>query len=223
MGLQVHGFQVRFVRQIFRQTQNQLERIVHVMRDACSERADSSKFLCMEQFGLQCRFMLHEYPEKPCSLAIDYVGPRRHLLPKHRLHRWITGDVYHKVEPLVRDQVGHPVIDWHVELLGACEPGSRGILIGDADDLNPADLVEHIEQGHAPTPRPNDGHSHRRRGGSWFDSLIVGLRWDMVGEMIVMLAPCYAVACSLRDEPIHAAPWRATEAFSFSPSTGFTR
>ena len=69
VGLQVHGVQVRFVRQIFGQTQNQLKRIVHVMRDAGGERADSSKFLCMEQFGLQCRFMLHEYPEKPCGLA----------------------------------------------------------------------------------------------------------------------------------------------------------
>ena len=167
--------------------------------------------------------MLHEQPEQPRGLAIDHVGPCRHCFPKRRLHRWVTGDVHHEVELLVRDQVGYLVIDRHLELLGSFEPGSRGILIDDADDLNRTDLVERIKQGHPSTARSDDGHSHRRRSGNRVAILMLGLSMGHgrrngchTGSPCCGPYPqrCANSRCSMA---------RATEAFSFSPSTGFTR
>ncbi len=88
---------------------------------------------------------------------------------EHRHHRWITGDVHHKIEPWALDQIGDSVIDRHVDFPSPVESRCQGILVGNADDLNGADLMEHIEQCGASPARADNGHSHWTRGGCLLD------------------------------------------------------
>ena len=75
----MHCVEVCFVGEVFRQAQNELERIIDVVCDAGGKRADSRKFFRMEQLSLQRHFMLDKQPEQPRRLAIDDVGSWRHL------------------------------------------------------------------------------------------------------------------------------------------------
>lgn len=67
---------VLLIDQVFRQAQDQLQRVFDVMGDPGGERADAGQFIHMNQLGLQAGVVLDQFAEQTGHRAIYDLRPR---------------------------------------------------------------------------------------------------------------------------------------------------
>ena len=154
--------------QIFGQSENQLQRIVDVVRDTGRKRAQSGQFVGLEQFSFQFRLVLNEFPEQSGGGSAEDLGAGTLHGVDERFHGWVAGHIHDQIDAMIPDEILHPFRDQHIQISRPLESGSRRILVRNADDLHVRDLMKEIQDRGSAFSGADDGNSRRTKFHSRF-------------------------------------------------------
>jgi len=118
---------VLLLRQVFRQSHDQLERVVDVVGQAGGKGPDPSQFFGVKEFRLQIGFVTHQFPEHSCSRTAQYLRLWTLMVLNESFDRGIAGDIHDQVDAMVVDEVFDLAGDGYAKVLRPHESRRLGI------------------------------------------------------------------------------------------------